>query len=382
MKRKLMLSLAVVLFALISLTTATYAWFTAISQTAQVDQFELNVINDSQNLWISTTGDEDDYHVSVTWDAILIQIANSYAAKGGAFGTYFQGLLNDWENATDANKPAALEDLKDAIYDTLFLNNVTTTDLEDFENSHSGNIAEENVDYLTFTLWFKSDNPDAQSIYLMNDKTGTYTYDTINPASAGTYVYSKGVDFISKVAFDYDDATEVAKNESGTYYAADALRIGVVELNADSANLLAADTRTDLKKFIWDVAGADKDDRSYAYEYGALDYYNKAKAAADENFTPITAPTGTDLTDVQALTIYDLTTLKNIYAKNNNSECCVMQEAKDANDNTFYYGKVQVFVWLEGWDGDCFDGILTDALKLQLQFSVGTPYPNQEYPNA
>lgn len=379
MKRKLMLSLAVVLFALISLTTATYAWFTAISQTAQVDQFELNVINDNQNLWISTTGEEDDYHVSVTWDGILLQIAESYAKKSGKVGTYFKGLLKDYNNASEAKKQEKLDVLKAAIADTLFLNNVTTTDLEDFENSYSGTIAEENVDYLTFTLWFKSDNPDATGIYLMNDKTGTYTYDTINPLAAGTYVYSKGIDFISKVAFNYDETTVVAKNEKGTYYAADALRIGVTELNCDSSNLNAADERTDLKKFIWDVTGADKDDRSYGYEFGALDYLNKAKGAVDETYVPLTAPTGTDLDDVQALTVYDLTTLKNIYAKNNNTLCCTLQAGKDG-EKTVYYGKVQVFVWLEGWDGDCFDGILEDMIKLQLQFSVGTPYPNQEYP--
>lgn len=43
---------------------------------------------------------------------------------------------------------------------------------------------------------------------------------------------------------------------------------------------------------------------------------------------------------------------------------------KDDLDNNLYYGKLEVRIWLEGWDGDCFNAIFGDTLTVNLGFQA------------
>ncbi len=308
-KKKVILTLALALFAAMTLLTSTFAWF-SIAQSATVGDLQLKV-TESESLLISVDG--VNYYEKLT----PLQ-----------FGSY--------------------------IKQDLALTNVTTSDLENFYNSYEGDEALENEDYLTFTLYFKSLSPHNDGLYLIDNKSNSYTYDyairdDIN--IAGTYVYSKGVEYKTPVSFQYAEDEIREAGSTDKYYAAEALRMGFKELPFD-----AEDTRTEFSSFIYDPSG--KEYRGWGVEYGALDFVRKT---VDSN---VYVPT-TNIPDTK----YALTTFRyGRDALNNDSLCGTLQERTSVSGEVAYYSKVQVYIWLEGWDADCFDSIYTDNLLIQFHF--------------
>ena len=145
-------------------------------------------------------------------------------------------------------------------------------------------------------------------------------------------------------------------NETHTYYAQDAMRIGIKELNVDLAPLKTEDNRTDLKKFIYDPS--EDEDRGFGEIYGQ---YDILKQRVDSSILP---PTN------KPNTIYQLSSMQyNYYAVNNNSHCGDFQQGSDG----YLYAKINVTIWCEGWDADCLDGILRDNVLMQLYFRGAVP---------
>jgi hypothetical protein len=305
--RKVIITLAVFLFAFTTLVTSSFAWFT-IAQSATVGDLEMTVSNGG-NLEISLDG--VNYYDNLTKDQFDTYINNGMA-----------------------------------------LTNVTTSDLENFYNSYVGDEAIANKDYLTFTLYFRCDDQEMAGLYLTNNITRTYNYNVAkNNKLKGTYVYSKGVEYTSPVTFQYSETEQRVKGSSATYYGAEALRLGFKELNFDDE-----DTRTELASFIYDPT--ENEVRGFGKEYGSTDFIRQYV----DSF--ITVPTN-NLPD----TTYELTTTEyNYYAKNNNSLCGTFQARTDTSGKTYYYSKIQVSIWLEGWDADCFDAIYKDDIIMQLYF--------------
>lgn len=306
-KKKVILTLALALFAAMTLLTSTFAWF-SIAQSATVGDLQLTVTNGGQLL--------------VSLDGV-----NYYDnLSEPQFGSY--------------------------IHNGLALNNVTTSDLENFYNSYEGDEALPNVDYLTFTLYFKCDDPEMNGLYLADSITNSYNYEIAsNNKLKGTYVFSEGVNYKTPVTFKYSETETREANTTDKYYAADAVRMGFKELAFDED-----DTRTEFANVIYDPSG--KEYRGWGVEYGAFDFI---KNYLDSQ---ITVP-------VQNIpdTKYALTTYRyNYYAQNDNSLCATFQPRTNEQGDTFYFAKIQVSIWLEGWDADCFDAIFKDNILLQLYF--------------
>ena len=311
--RKLVLSLSIFLFACVSLVTTTFAWF-SIAQDATVGDLSMSISGGTE-LLVSLDG-------------------------------------------TNYSDNISKEQLEEYFNKSLKLTNVTTLDLENYFSSYdNASVAIANEDYISFDIWFKTNDFMCNGLYLTNNITPNYNYDVaLNNQLKGTYCFSKGVNYTAPIDFQYS-ATEVRqKNTTDTYYGADAMRIGIKELNIDLAPLKTEDTRTELCKFIYDPS--ENQERGFGSIYGA---YDILKQRVDSSILPpVNHPD----------TKYQLSSMQhNYYAIHNDSQCGTFQEGTDG----YLYAKIRVTIWCEGWDADCMDGILSDEVLMQLYFRGAVP---------
>ena len=315
--KKLILTLGVFIFACASLITTTFAWF-SIAQDATVGDLSMS-INGGVELLVSLDG------------------------------------INFSDNLKT-------EELQKHLGENLALTNVTTTDLVTYHSSYSyDQLSLANKDYITFDLWFKTNDDMCNGLFLTNNLTPVYNYETAtNESLRGTYCFSKGVEYKNSVDFQYSENELRTANTTATYYAADAMRIGIKELNVDVVELKEEDKREELQKFIYDPS--EDEERGFGSIYGALDLLKKR---LDDKITPpVNKPD----------TKYQLSMMEyNYYATSNNSYCATFQEGTDGS----FYAKVNISIWCEGWDADCLDGILNDHVLMQLYFRCAVPHTEE-----
>lgn len=199
--------------------------------------------------------------------------------------------------------------------------------------------AEANIDFISLEVWFRvipEINDEVEKhIFLANGKDVSYQEETNN----GTYITSKGKSWKSDIDFNYSSTQIIKKGETKTYYAKDAMRIGI---NLDHKN-----------QFIYDVSG--NQERDYGKPFGAYDYYNK------KNDEKLTLPN-----DVPENQIYELSSWDKEEAgliNHNNSYIMTLN-----HQGAYHIGKTTINIWLEGWDPDCLDAILNDHVMIQIEF--------------
>lgn len=313
LKKKLTLSLAILLFASVTLITTTFAWF-SIAQDATVGDLSMEISGGTELL--------------VSLDGV--------------------NYLSDLDAET----------LKNHLGGRLEVTHVTTFDLNNFYSSYDNEqVAIANKDYITFDLWLKTNDFMCTGLFLTNNITPNFNYEAaVNNKLRGTYCLSEGVNYACPIDFQYSQTEVRLANENHTYYAQDAMRIGIQELNVDNSPLQQEDNRTELCKFIYDPS--EDEDRGFGTAYGQ---YDILKQRVDSSIVlPVNKPT----------TINQLSTMQyNYYAVNNNSHCGNFQQGTDG----YLYAKVRISIWCEGWDADCLDGILKDNVLMQLYFRGAVP---------
>ena len=197
-------------------------------------------------------------------------------------------------------------------------------------------------------------------VYLVNNVSNQANFD--NPPERGTYIISKGVSFRSSVDFLYDiDEIRLAQIPY-MYYAKDAMRISIQELNTDNPN----DSRLpeQMNVFIFDPS--ENEHRGYGKPYGAIDYFNTVR------YEYIDIPTKIPNT------LYALTTFSspNKYVPDNTNSrimSLVITDNVDSRNIPYYEGKFKLNIWLEGFDADSFDSVYNDIVKIQLEFQSALP---------
>lgn len=215
-----------------------------------------------------------------------------------------------------------------------------------------------NEHYLSFEIWFQTVRPE-RNVFLINNVSDLVAYDTTMP---GTYVVSRGVSWVANHTFQNGPlSTDIVENgDRDTYYGSEAVRIAINELNDD---LNPLDTRSidQLKSFLYDPS--ENPERGYGFSYGAYSYFllNTDKY--------ISLPTQIQVASYR-LTAFDP---NNPYiALDDYSQVATLIETQDVNEDgkPYYRGKVQINIWIEGWDADSFDSLEDDRVKIQLQFKV------------
>lgn len=227
--------------------------------------------------------------------------------------------------------------------------NVTTFDNERFDlgPKYLEEEAIPNNHYLSFQLYFRLKTKNEQFVYdhlyLANKVEGSYqNTNNLN----GTYAISQGVKFNSPIDFQYSPDTTIKTGNINTFYAHDALRIGILN---KSENI----------NFIYDIS--ENSQMGFGMPYGAIEFYNKIKY-----YEPLEIPTREPNNTIYELTQFDPG--EPDVALNDTS--LVSRFTKDSEDE-YYRGQITVNIWLEGWDANSFDGIYRDAIKIQLMFIAG-----------
>lgn len=263
---------------------------------------------------MSATPKVSEFNVNVTTsDGLLISAT-------GAAGS-FKATLS---SADIASANADLAELE--------LTAVTSEDGKAFKNL--GGTAADAGSYFDFTLYFISNTK--QSVKLLQ---GANTYLT---SSGGT-----GLNLVKAWK-------NISENEYGTHSAI-ALGSDITALSQNAARMsfknINKDTTETLK--VWyphsDI-GFNKDTDPTTPKNLAMDYYNYL-------YDPdIGTPAPTLASTINNDGIY--------------SETLLTLDADAVNGG--YSGSLTISVWIEGWDGDCFNSIFADNLKIALQFTGST----------
>ena len=295
--KKLVISMITFMLVATAFSTATFAWI-SLSKTSIIDDIYL----------VATLGDQ----LEISLDG----------------ETYF--------------KEFPKEELEKYLK-TSSLNGVTTTDGIDFnflEIDDKDTV--ENRDYLSFDFYFRTTSNFERHVYLANNISKEVSY--LNFDKEGTFVVSRGVEFVSPVTYLYDLGQYIYEGQAKRYYAHDAFRIATI-FNEEEAK-------------IFDLSGNEH--RGYGKPYGAHDYYQKV--------------TGTilEIPEIVPSTIYQLSEFSpdSPFSYDDRSKIMELNDIEIIDGVKYYSGKVTIKLWLEGWDADLFDPILRDRIKIKLQFKA------------
>lgn len=316
--RKFYFSLFAVMFSFLAFSQATFAWIT-LSNEALLEDAQLNVIAESG------------FYVSL-----------------------------DGKNYSECLKQ---EDLEKIIGKNPKLYNVTSLDGKKFFTKQGEEIKDAKDNYISFDLWFKTDNPTSKELFLVDNVSHEITYEIAKTKKVdGTFVVSKGVKWVSDIDFSYGEE-DIKKGSIGSYYAANAIRIAIIEENLE--NEFGVNEKEDLLSIIYDPSENEK--MGYGVQTGAFEYYSKRLTVLNP---PKEYPN----------TKYSLTTFKNPYeAKTDDSMCARFQKVINSDGTPSYVAKVKVNIWLEGWDADCFNAIFADNVMVQLKFMGSSYFPKKTY---
>ncbi len=228
----------------------------------------------------------------------------------------------------------------------LSLLEVTTLDGINFYHKKPNVEVVKNRDYLSFDFYIRTNSTREHEIYLANNISNEITYEDV-VGKEGTYIVSRGVQFKSPITFLYDIDDVVEAGEIRTYYASKAVRIATI-----------AEVDGEKRVKIFDLSGDEH--RGYAKPYGATSYYNTKFET--ELVLPEEGPE----------TLYKLSEFEENapFALDDTSHILSLTETMEVDGKTYYYGKFTVNIWLEGWDADLFDSVLSDRIKIQLQFKA------------
>ncbi len=228
----------------------------------------------------------------------------------------------------------------------LKFNDVTSLDGLTFYNSHEQErIANSDRDYLSIDIYFQTTSR-YRELHLSDNHIDA---DYESPPEEGTYITSKGKNFKSNYRFLYapDDYVEVG--EVRKYFAHWGMRVSF-------HNYLEETTK------IFDLSG--NEERGFGERFGAFEYYQLVRAV---RLDPPEAPE----------TIYELSTFstQRPIALTDTSYLVTLVDQGNTNSKgeTLYEGKIQMNVWLEGWDADSFDAVQYDQLKMQFMFRAVMP---------
>ncbi|MFA6843410.1 MAG: hypothetical protein WCR33_03315, partial [Bacilli bacterium] len=297
--RKIFISMIAVIFAVIALGASTFAWFNLTTT---------NTINDVSMSVRTEYGLEVSFD-NVNWKSSLKD--------------------TDFDFWTDGQK----------------LDSVTSTDGKTFTDKSEIDVTGGST-YVHFALYFRAEY--ITDNMLTNGHVGVYLVDKISGADVtdavtdGTGITSTGVSWSPDVPFEYSDGVNYdLSTPEATYYAASAARLSTESFGWDA---VAHDGSSSVGvPSVFDLSDATSVSRGYGYTYGAFAYYN-AKMDNSLNDIGSTGPsTITTLSTINATTVI---------ANDNTSLICTLVE-----DDGMYYGKVNIALWLEGWDGDCFDAV-------------------------
>lgn len=304
--RKLLLSIITVVLTVVALGTTTFAWFT-LTNTSAVQPFEAEIVADSG-----------------------IELALGDHATGVASPT----TLN-WVTTLTTD---AIADYIDLTYgNNIVFNHVTTVDGVNFMTLGATAMTGTTSGYLEIPLNFRSD---------------TATAITWSAVSLSSTVASWTAD----VAFTDATGTARVPNDQVDIDASNSMRIAMLSDIAYGGHVLAYEKPASTTNVVLDTGGdlsdlvaLDDDDFGNA---GAMNYYYSKNSTL-----PFGADSATTLTTVQAITGQTVITMVDVSA------------STSPDYEADYFGQVMIRVWLEGWDANAYNSILSRIISTSFEFT-------------
>ena len=316
-RRRLFLSLIMILFLGIVLTASTYAWFTA-NRTVTVESIDVNV-STSQGLQISTD--------AANWKSIV--------TNTDITGVSWSGAINQLPQGTNTMVPVSTVGTVDTnglmeIYrgtvetDTASGNNILSAVKSTEVNGTAG-------DFVAFDLFFQSSQ--AQTVYLTSNSS---------VVAKGT---DKGIQNAARVAF---------------------IKEGSVAYGSTAASAQAL--KGHLSKWIWEpnydvhtASGVSNALNVYGTTVGQTGGYKLAYKGVK---APIAEAANIPLNSTDTNYFGDVTTVGSTAAG------IPTTGYLNAFDVAEGITKVRIYMWIEGQDVDCEDHASGSSLTYNLQFSI------------
>lgn len=371
--KKLIASLFALVVAVSLAATTTYAWFT-MNPVVNVGNFDVTVTSVTPGLFVSTK-EGVGYTSSLELGAYIQEALDDYKSKNsnadfrmsditwdetkmtdeaGATTNYTHDMTKEY-NATTATKGYTVLAAGTTTIGTPGVAYVRTQTFE--YNMQNG--------YLSFNLYFRGDGE--YDIRLTNNSKVT-PVGADRPATVNAYPWKD----LSALAAVYGTAIEDADSTTETPLETRAANAARVMFNTMPG--LVADAGTPVNH-IWEPnategfsehrAGADTPTgsgvRNLAQDVKAILFGETIDANLTTDITPrfpIYEPT---ILDTQIATATHTAAVGDITSP------VLVTLAQASGGTGAYYCKMTVSVWIEGWDEDCLNSILTDAFKVALE---------------
>jgi hypothetical protein len=308
--KKLLLSVLTVVLTVVALGTTTFAWFT-LTNTATVQPFEAQVVAD--------TG------IEVSLDDLANQ--------------------NVWVNTLTTQQ---LQDYITGKYGTFFFDHLTSPD--GINMYALGNPVATTVGYLEIGIRFRSNNAQDISVFEVGLDSPTllpWTSDVDFTNTTGSVVNSQTINIrgANGMRISIQGAAEVGSN------------LRVFERAGVALGTVAASAQN---TYLGQLAAA-----SIIYDYDLLEFQgqtNLLPGALSYYFNKTQElPTGSD-----AITVVGTTPINAIPVDG----LPVLYMAGDDLDLTThaYSGQITIRIWLEGWDPDTFNAVLSTVIQSRFVF--------------
>lgn len=369
--------------------TATFAWL-KLNPNAYFDDMEIS-ISSNEDLKISIFGEDDCYRNSL--NARDIKIAVVYKAFQENIKESFDMIAIP--DGTDSRK-VVLQDKKtgeilsdedvNSRFQSIKLGPVTTTDGINFADQNGTAFSVTSGKFIEMDIYFRAEANTTQDVYFSNREI-IYEDGTIIPKTELGIVSKAEADLNlwSNVmhSFDtYDKTTGalVSHNHSAadseiagfTAYASDAARFAVTTSQNPKARIYEINegfgsyaTQNMSEDLYVGATGAMYDRTKNA----ALTYYNWAKKSEYEKI-PVAERTPEMDKTLKVEQMYKYEELPFTYKGFDSTDAAKILTLDRDNDwGSNGSAKMTIKFWLEGWDADCSDMVLDQALDIKMSFT-------------
>ena len=327
--KKLFMSIMTLALVVITLSASTFAWFT-LSASNRLENVDVKVVAGT-GMEISTDGSVWKNHLSL-------------------------------QNSIEFTDVTSAEGL-------------TFKDMDG--NAATGGTTGDEVDYYETSFYVR--------VNLQNAKVVLESVSGKDKATAGLLKWTSEL--------DYDGATANETFEAGEDYGFDPLNAVKVSFTTNQTN------ETTAADVIYSYANTNNHGEADSSTTGFIQKYLETKEYEIPQSAQRTIPTNSYVTYGMTVTdpaqVADSNTLIKYDVVAANAEKAVIIESTDLKDATqfgtdnsltgldenYWYAKVTIRIWLEGWDADCINAILDGSTQLAFELKaikLDTPQNNQQ----
>lgn len=330
--RKLMVSIITAVFALVTLGTTTFAWFTT-SNVASTGKFE-GQVQGGEGFEIAIVNKDKELTITQEW---------------------YTGILP--QNAIE--KVIGTEKTK---LSALTLINNGLVPLTGGTPVNNG--------FITFDLWFRTAKSGQQIESINKASTtsdGTETATSISNANTNIDPWYSDQEFTLSAMTEGNGDVLVSMGKAYKFDVASAARImikgtsteEIIYENTKSNAVLNDGTTTTIGE-AGNSLGFCRDAKT-----GAVKYYNQKmsvelKLPTENIYTSVELGANSAAESTSVSILEDASKLEAKY----------FAEGAQTNYGTTQMGKVTVTIWVEGWDGECMNAIFNQTLKVVLGFKM------------